>query len=877
MDIFDTLVDNSAISIEKQPWMNECKFILVDTEEKLRECVEACIQSGLYALDLETTGLDVRVIDGETVDKIVGFCLSPDGFTGYYIPIRHYKISRTGSKELYKCNLPWSLVYKYMTQLVDSEAVAIFHNAKFDTEFLQFNRKDQPIGEWDDLHKFEDTLILAYLENSRRKFKGLKYLSQEYCGIKQLELSDIFPPKHEGSKDFSQLNPHNEEVLWYAGGDAIATFRLFHKLHPLVVGEKAKPNQAGVYKIEKLCLPATRWMERNRIPINVSKVEELIELGFTELLDAVKTVYEEVEGILGRNIQPSFVKYLLDPESRYYLNPKEPLPDLKERLDKARTYAKRNKQVNTATAPRRARCLVTGIEKTFEFPLEYDIFSPEQLGKLFWEMGVSGLSVTEKSGQVATSKKEIDNILDTQSETFPFLGKVQRFREIGKALSTYLHPILQGVDPKDGTVQVGFNAHKVETGRFATKVDRLRSTLVGWPAWNLQATPSYDSKRPECMSRIREVVEAPEGWFVVSIDYSGVELRIVTNMSQEPRWLEQFFKCSDCNFEIDKEDTTPYIFCPSCGSDKLGDIHTLTASSIFDGYWDLDEKERKELRKKAKALNFALCYGGSWKAVERTIGCSKQESMRIKDIFDKAFKVLSKWWDKKHAQGRKYGYVLNAFGRKYPVPDINLPRVDKETGRSNGMFISKAERNCTNGPVQSTSADITKLAMGLIYRELKKRGWEHLVRMIITMHDELDFIIHHSILEEAIDLIENIMTKNDVVMSLKWKVGLTTDTEVGRNWMIPWNVTQARHTGEWVDELKPLFKSASKPQEDSSVEVEEIIQIEIEELTKEYAMKLSNAISLARDPKGVLLKLKGFEDMEDLRVNKVMFNRLIQT
>lgn len=197
------------------------------TNETLPGIIDACIAGGRYALDLETTGLNSCVYDGETVSKIVGCCLSPDGKRGYYIPLRH----RTGTEH----NVSWSLWKREMARLIASPAVAVFHNGKFDQEFLQ-NCGGEPLGEWDEPKKWEDTLILAYLRDTRSKSKGLKHLSKTELGMEMIELEELFPEdRRKGDLDFSDLDPSWEPVTWYGASDAICTWNLYQKLHPQVI------------------------------------------------------------------------------------------------------------------------------------------------------------------------------------------------------------------------------------------------------------------------------------------------------------------------------------------------------------------------------------------------------------------------------------------------------------------------------------------------------------------------------------------------------------------------------------------------------------------------------------------------------------------
>lgn len=200
MSVFDFLDNVNKIELDLHPWMKEKNFVLA-TNDNVASIIDECIESGLYALDLETTGLNNNVFNGETVDKIVGACISADGETGYYIPLRH-KTNR-------EANVSWSLFKKEMLRLINSEAVAIFHNGKFDQEFLQFCG-GEPLGLWDKSKAWHDTMIICYLLDPRTKNKGLKGLSLKELGMEMFELPDLFPKDNKGGKrdlDFSEFRP----------------------------------------------------------------------------------------------------------------------------------------------------------------------------------------------------------------------------------------------------------------------------------------------------------------------------------------------------------------------------------------------------------------------------------------------------------------------------------------------------------------------------------------------------------------------------------------------------------------------------------------------------------------------------------------------
>jgi len=819
---FTTGQDLTLHEVKPKPWMQEKKFVLVTKDAeggypRLKEAIEACMAVPEYALDLETTGLDLRVFNGETKAKIVGACLSPDGETGYYIPLRHQK---DGQPSPY--NVPMSVFRKWFTKLMEHPNKAIFHNGKFDQEFLQWNGV-ATFREWDDHALWEDTLILAYLRDSRAKQKGLKFLSKQELNMDMIELHELYghDTKRKNFKyDFSMLDPSKPSTLWYAGSDAICTYLLKQKLAPQVLG--GQHPQTTIYAIEKACVAATRWMERCRVHVDRPKVAELINIGQKELYLSLCSVYDVVSKELGRDITPYYFLYLKEivQSTNPELSIDGGMSSLQNLLQQCRDEEK------TLTPERKFPSLYGKKDRppvtkgAYTYPAVYDVMSPQQLGPMLLELNVPDLPRTEKSNQVQTSAEVLDAVLEKHGNDFPWIKHVQRYREVQKALSTYLIPLWEDSDPYDSTIKINFNAHKTDTGRFSAPAseDPSRDGGTRFPAHGVPST--YDPNRPECMTRLRECVSARPGKVIAAIDFSGEELRIITNLSGEQKWLAEFFRCSGCGntFPQGEEGITPPApppFCPKCGSDKIGDIHTLTALNIY-GPEAPQRDDWKKLRGNAKSLNFAMAYGGSGKAATRATGCSDNEGHRLKMAFDAAYLTLSSWWKRQHDFGRTWGYVLTPFGRKCPVPDIQLPQ-NWGTGKNgrktdlNGGFRSKAERNATNAPVQGGGADTIKIAMARVYQACKKRGWlqSGKVLLIATVHDELVFEIDLDILEEALEVLAQEMTSNPLVLNRKWRVPLTVDIECGPDWTVHWNITRMIHGKDpWVPELQPYFKKA---------------------------------------------------------------------
>ncbi|MEL7338860.1 MAG: DNA polymerase, partial [Bacteroidota bacterium] len=628
MDFVNFVKESHIPKVEKKDWMEDVEMALV-TAEMLPDVIDQCIAVPYYGADLETTGLDNRVFDGCTVDHIVGVCLAPSTIKGYYIPLAHKDSDH---------NIPMSLFRKEFTRLLASKAVSVWHNAKFDLEFLEFNG-GEAFGNWDKVSTWEDTLALAHLYDTRQKTKGLKPQSKMILDREMIELQELFPVKERkrGKLDFSTLDPAWEPVTWYAAADAMCTLGLFQHYYPRVVKPKKSYNrdcQKSIYHLEKACLNSIRWMERNRIHVNVEKVKELIKIGHVEYLDAIKKVYEDASKMVGRDIMPSF----------YALALEEAILDDPDRSLFAQIQNFKRKASRLCPDPQGTISKQVGGKKV-NFPLKYDVGSSQQMGQLFQELDVPNLNYTASSGQVKTSKDELDRLVE-ENASLTYMNSIKKFREVQKALSTYLYPLYEDRDSRDDTIRINFNSLKVDTGRFSTPGAKDRgSGLHGGTRYNIQSTPAtYDKSKPDCMKGLRECIAAIPGFFFAALDWSGVELRIATNLSLEPKWLDAFFECSACGQAYPKDKPPPH-YCVRCGDDKVGDLHSLTVFNIF-GKDSKSRKDFKQLRQMCKSVNFALAYGGSAGAVKRSTGCSDTEAWRIKRGFDESYKGLTKWWDK---------------------------------------------------------------------------------------------------------------------------------------------------------------------------------------------------------------------------------------
>jgi DNA polymerase I-like protein with 3'-5' exonuclease and polymerase domains/intein/homing endonuclease len=475
------------------------KKMVLGTVDNLDDIIDECIKSGRYAIDLETTGLNknsyqVTITEGRTKDQIVGVCLSPDGNVGYYLPIRH----RKGEEH----NIPVSRVERALRKLVESNSVATFHHARFDQEFLQFSGGNNPIGTWDDPKKWDDTLILTYLINTREHNKGLKHQSKVQLGFEMIEIDELFPEDHKGGYDFSELDPSWEPVLWYAASDAICTYCLYEKISPIVLkGTSERKAQDQVYLLEKMCLPATRWMERVGINIDQNVVIDLIRLGQKEFFTCLEETYDFLNANLGRKVEPGWFSLL---------RAKKNLDDVDFNIsDQIEEFRKEAKREGMDALDEKGHYLVLK-QHNGEWPEKYDILSRPQLGPLFEELEIPDLARTEKSGQVKTTQDEIDRLFQKFGDQYPFLPKIKRLGELQKALGTYLISLRRDVGP-DGCLHPYYNQLGTDTGRYTTPSSD-KPQLDGGTSFPVHGTPAtYDTSRPACLLGIRKAVKARKG------------------------------------------------------------------------------------------------------------------------------------------------------------------------------------------------------------------------------------------------------------------------------------------------------------------------------------------------------------------------------
>ena len=346
---------------------------------------------------------------------------------------------------------------------------------------------------------------------------------------------------------------------------------------------------------------------------------------------------------------------------------------------------------------------------------EFNINSPIQLSQiLFEELGLPTKGIKKTSRGYSTGQKELDKLRGTH----PIIEKIERSREVGKLLSTYIHPLPLLADQQ----------HRIHTTytQDVTATGRLSSINP-----NLQNIPV----RSDDGRRIRECFVATNGKSFVSADYAQFELRLAAALAGDQALINDF------NSGLD--------------------IHTKTASDAFGVPMDAVTKDQ---RRAAKVINFGVLYGMSAKGLSDAANMSFKEA---KDFIEQYFKLrapIRKYLDNTLEQGRTRGYVETYYGRRRPTPDLATP---------NFLVRSAAERAAANMPIQGTEADLMKKAMLAVDQALPTNA-----QLILQIHDSL--IIECD--DRDIDKISAILREKMEQVEPKLPVKLAVDVTVGKNW-----------------------------------------------------------------------------------------------
>lgn len=347
----------------------------------------------------------------------------------------------------------------------------------------------------------------------------------------------------------------------------------------------------------------------------------------------------------------------------------------------------------------------------------FNINSPKQLGVILFEKLQLPVIKKTKTGYSTDS-----SVLDALRDKHPMIDKILHFRALKKLISTYLDGLEPLIVPETGRIYTHFNQMVTSTGRLSSSDPNLQNIPI----------------RTEQGRKIRSLFVPGEGYdYIVSGDYSQIELRLLAHLSQDPTMIDGFKKGQD--------------------------IHRRTASEVFG--IPLDEVTPEE-RSHAKAVNFGIIYGISDFGLARNISISRQKAKEYIDSYFARYNTVHDYMNGLIASAKESGMAVTMFGRRRALPEINSKNFTRR---------SFAERTAMNTPIQGSAADIIKLAMNAVQDELEKRHLKS--QLLVQVHDELVLEVPAEEKDEVEQLLKDTM---EHIVDLS--VPLVVDIHSGVNW-----------------------------------------------------------------------------------------------
>ena len=347
---------------------------------------------------------------------------------------------------------------------------------------------------------------------------------------------------------------------------------------------------------------------------------------------------------------------------------------------------------------------------------EFNINSPKQLGKILFEK--LDLPVVKKTKTGYSTNAEV---LEELSDKHPIIDKVTYYRQLTKLYSTYVEGLKAVID-EDGKIHCSLNQTVTTTGRLSSTEPNLQNIPI-----------KYEMGR-----EIRKVFVAnDENSVILSADYSQIELRLLAEIGKDENLIEAFRHHSD--------------------------IHTKTASEVFN--IPIDEVD-STMRSRAKAVNFGIVYGISDFSLSKDLKISRKEAKTYMETYFERYPGVKKYLTDIVAEALNKGYVHTILSRRRYIPEIKA---------SNKIVKSFGERLAMNAPIQGSAADIIKLAMVRVYKELRDRNLKS--TLILQVHDELILNVYKDELEEVKSIV-----KKEMEQVLELSVPLEVDINIGDTW-----------------------------------------------------------------------------------------------
>ena len=347
--------------------------------------------------------------------------------------------------------------------------------------------------------------------------------------------------------------------------------------------------------------------------------------------------------------------------------------------------------------------------------VEFNINSPKQLGEILFEKLNLPVIKKTKSGYSTDA-----DVLEKLRVEHPVIEKILEYRTLNKLKATYIDGIIPLIK-EDGRVHAKFNQTVTATGRISCTEPNLQNIPI----------------RTEIGKELRKMFVAKDGYTFLDADYSQIELRVLAHMSGDENMINAF--------------------------NSGEDIHTMTASQVFDVPVN---DVTKQMRSEAKAVNFGIVYGISDFGLATNIGTSRKKAKEYIEKYFEKYPKIKEYMDNTKNECKEKGFVETIWGRRRYVPEI----------KSNNFNVRQfGERVAMNAPIQGTAADIIKIAMINVGKELEERKLES--KLLLQVHDEL--VIETKL--EELDLVRELLVRN-MESVIEMQVPLKAEAEVGKTW-----------------------------------------------------------------------------------------------
>jgi len=353
--------------------------------------------------------------------------------------------------------------------------------------------------------------------------------------------------------------------------------------------------------------------------------------------------------------------------------------------------------------------------------VEFNIGSPKQVGQVLFErMEIPYRWRKTSSGQYSTDVEKLTELAASNE----IVDKILTYRKYSKLKSTYVDALPLMINPKTNRIHSNFNQARAATGRLSSDKPNLQNIPI----------------RDEAGREIRKAFEPRDkDHILLAADYSQIELRLIAEISGDEAMMEAFIQGND--------------------------FHRATAAKVYETPYD---DVTPDQRRNAKTVNFSITYGAGATNLSKQLGIKRKEATELIENYFKQFEGLKRYMDDTIEFARANGYVKTLLGRRRNLRDINS---------KNGLTRSNAERMAINTPIQGTAADMIKIAMINIHREMKKQNLKS--KMILQVHDELVFDVYKPELEELKTLVDKLM--RNAIPGLKVPILVGMDT--GSNWL----------------------------------------------------------------------------------------------